>query len=323
MRKDKDQKMESKEVTRSRIDIHADDYGLSGQASEDILKCLHAEKLDSISVLANMECLREYAERFNKEKSRWSRVPLLTVHLNFVEGHCLAPVEMVPHLVDERGYFKIGWGNLFLWNYCPWKYKEIESELATEIEAQTKLFREHFGEGYGIDIPLRFDGHQHTQMIPIVYKALMKVIEEQQYLVDYIRVTKEPIRPFLKSASLWKSYRPVNIIKNLLLNFYSIPMEKMIKRKGIDIHPMFLWGVLFSGYMDARRVDRILPLMKEQAYKKGRVLEILFHPGSSLQEEMGEEFSNEGGREFYLSEGRRVEYEALMGLDMENLQSCK
>ncbi|WP_342757139.1 ChbG/HpnK family deacetylase [Kineothrix sedimenti] len=315
--------MESKEVSRSRIDIHADDYGLSGHVSEDILKCLYAEKLDSISVLTNMKCLEEYAEKFNREKNRWSRMPLLSVHLNFMEGHCLAPVETVSHLVDERGYFKIGWGTLFLWNYCPWKYKEIERELAAEIEAQTECFREHFGEDYGIGVPLRFDGHQHTQMIPIVYKALMKVMEKRQYLVDYIRVTKEPIRPFLMSFSLWKSYRPVNIIKNLLLNFYSIHMEKIIKREGINVRPMFLWGVLFSGHMDAKRVGRVLPLMKEQAYKKDRMLEILFHPGSTLQEEMGEEFSNDGSREFYLSKGRRMEYEAIMVLNMENLQSYK
>ena len=42
-------------------DIHADDYGLSLGASEDILKCIAKNALDSISVLTNMPDCGKYA----------------------------------------------------------------------------------------------------------------------------------------------------------------------------------------------------------------------------------------------------------------------
>ena len=46
------------------LDIHADDYGLSAGASEDILKCIGRKRLDSISVLTNMKDCEKYAGRY-------------------------------------------------------------------------------------------------------------------------------------------------------------------------------------------------------------------------------------------------------------------
>lgn len=296
-----------------KLDIHADDYGLSKRASEDILECIRAGKLDSISVLTNMSCFRTCAEQFLGEMDKWEKKPLLTVHLNFMEGHCMADENKTAHLTGRTGYFKIGWGTLFLWNYCPWKRSVIKRELKEEIKAQTEGFRAGYGREYGRSRPLRFDGHQHTQMIPVVYKALLEVIREEGYLTDYIRVTKEPVLPFIKQVSLWRTYRPVNWIKNLLLNFYAFGMERVLKKYNIPQEPMYLWGVLMSGHMDKERVCALLPSMRKQAVGRSRTLEILFHPGASAAEEMGEEFNSEGAKRFYLSEGRRVEYKAVMG----------
>lgn len=292
------------------IDIHADDYALSPHASEEILQCIRQEKLDSISVLTNMSCYEKDALKYQEESRLWKKTPLLSVHLNFMEGHCQAACERVKNLTDSKGYFNIGWGKLFIWSYCPWKYRIIKEELKWEIKAQTEMFLQYFGDS----IPLRFDGHQHTQMIPIVYNALMEVIREEKYAVEYIRVTKEPILPFIKEKSLWKTYRPVNWIKNLLLNFLSFSMEKKaIKITGQP--PMFLWGVLFSGQMDRKRVGKVLPVIKKQADKRKRLLEILFHPGSTLEEELKEEFNSADANRFYLSEGRKKEYQSVMGME--------
>lgn len=299
------------------VEIHADDYGISAHSSEDILNCLRAGKLDSVSVLTNMSCYENYAGKYRKEEGGWPVKPLLTVHLNFMEGHCLAKPEEVPHLVDEKGYFNIGWGTLFLWNYSPKKFMMIKKELKAEIKAQTEKFLEYFGD----EGSLRFDGHQHTQMIPLVYWALLEVIVEQQYRTDYIRVTREPVFPFLGKIGLWKTYQPVNWVKNILLNFFASGMERTIaesrsswQRENV---PMYLWGVVMSGHMDQERVRALLPAMKEKARKKGRHLEILFHPGTVLEEELTEEFCNKGANQFHISKGRRQEYEAVMSLGSE------
>lgn len=287
-------------------DIHADDYALSRHTTEDMLKLLRRGLLDSISVLTNMTCYEECAETYLEELKDWPHQPKLSVHLNFMEGHCVAKTGEVLHLVNQNGYFTIGWKDLLIWNYNPFQYKKIKGELKAEILAQTERFREVFGEGE----PLRFDGHQHTQMIPIVYRALFEVIAEQHYETEYIRVTKEPIKPFLRNFSLWKTYKPVNIVKNILLNFYAPGMERsMRKLEGIHIKPMYLWGVWMSGKMDSSRVKHLYKDMMKQASKKGRVLEILFHPGTLKKEEAGTEFSSTEALAFYTSEGRAAEYE--------------
>lgn len=117
------------------------------------------------------------------------------------KGICAADPEEVKHLVDGQGYFNITWWDLFHWNYSPKKFMTIKKELKAEIKAQTERFREKFGE----DLPLRFDGHQHTQMIPLCYWALLEVIVEQHYRTAYIRITKEPIMPYLRQVSYGKA----------------------------------------------------------------------------------------------------------------------
>ena len=302
------------------IEIHADDYAISPHSSEDILACLRAGKLDGISVLTNMSCFEEYAEKLKAEYDSFPKKPRLTVHLNFMEGHCAADPEEVPHLVDKNGYFNISWGTLFKWNYTPKLFMPLKRELKAEITAQTERFRKAFG----TETALRFDGHQHTQMIPVVYWALLEVIVEQHYPTEYIRVTKEPILPFLKEAGLWTTYRPINWVKNMILNVLAPGMEKTVVRNHPswqkENSPMFLWGVVMSGRMDEARVKRLLPSMKERAAKKGRNLEILFHPGTVLREELGEEFCNHGANGFHVSEGRHVEQEAVMSLTEEDLR---
>lgn len=298
-----------------KIDVHADDYCLSPHTSEDILECIRSRKLDSISVMTNMSCYEQYAKVLLKEAEVIGKLPRLSVHLNFMEGHCLADVEEVPDLVDKSGYFKISWGNLFIWNYSPKEFIRIKKQLKAEIKAQTEKFREFFGQ----DQALRFDSHQHTHMIPICYWALLEVIVEQQYETEYIRITKEPITPYLSEITLWKSYRPVNCIKNLLLNFYALGMERVIEKNRPAWQrrnePMFLWGVLMSGKMDSNRVKKLMVGMMHKAEDKGRMLEILFHPGTAEEKEMGEEFCNKEANKFYLSAGRHMEYECVFLLN--------
>ena len=228
------------------IEIHADDYAISPHSSEDILNCLRAGKLDGVSVLTNMSCFEEYAVKLKAEYDSFPKKPRLTVHLNFMEGHCAADPAEVPHLVDENGYFNISWGTLFKWNYTPKVFLELKKELKAEISAQTERFREAFG----ADMPLRFDGHQHTQMIPVVYWALLEVIVERHYRTEYIRVTKEPVLPYLKSAGLWRTYRPINWVKNLILNYLAPGMEKTAARNHPSWQkenaPMFLVAVLIG-----------------------------------------------------------------------------
>ena len=156
------------------------------------------------------------------------------------------------------------------------------------------------------------DSHQHTHMIPIVMEALLEVIKEQKYPTEYIRISKEPWSVYLKKINYIPTYRVINMIKVLVLNWYSFTDEKLIKE--FDIPRMYLSGVFLSGRMDEVRVNALLPMLMKAANKRKRQLEVLFHPGSALGEEIGEEFNHPAANEFYLSKDRKVEYEAMMKL---------
>ena len=60
--------------------------------------------------------------------------------------------------------------------------------------------------------------------------ALFEVLDEQGWKADYIRDAKEPFFVFLKKASLYKTYRPVNFVKNILLNYCSACISSGVSR---------------------------------------------------------------------------------------------
>lgn len=166
----------------------------------------------------------------------------------------------------------------------------IKKQLKAEIKAQTDRFTDFFGTSNAI----RFDSHQHTHMIPICYWALLEVIVEQHYRTEYIRITKEPIMPFLQDISLWKTYRYINWIKNLLLNFYAPEMERTIEKNKPSWQdanaPMFLWGVLMSGKMDKKRVTKLLGSMESMHRREAETWKYCFIRAQQRQMRWGQSF---------------------------------
>lgn len=287
-----------------KIDIHADDFGESVHASQDILECLKAGKLDSISVLANMSVFGECVRLYRQQEHSFIKKPLLSIHINIMEGSCLSNPVSLSKLVDQEGHFCVSWEKLFLQSWLPGR-AEIKKQLMQEIRLQIKAVREAFPEME----KLRIDSHQHTHMIPVVADALFTVLKEENWEVEYIRDAREPVWPFLKQTSLYKTYQPVNFVKNIILNFCSALLRRRFRNFGFQ--PMYLWGLIMSGHMDEIRVAKILPSMQKLAARKGKTLEILYHPGHVLQEEITEEFSQEDAISFHVSEGRCVEKKAV------------
>ena len=50
------------------FDIHADDYGLSENSDKDILNLCKSGKLNSLSIIPNLEIFSKSSEQFNSEK---------------------------------------------------------------------------------------------------------------------------------------------------------------------------------------------------------------------------------------------------------------
>jgi hypothetical protein len=147
-------------------------------------------------------------------------------------------------------------------------------------------------------------------MIPVVWEVLTEVLAEEKYHVEYIRNSKEVLSVFLSEPSLWRTYRPINFVKNRILALYSHKVDRYFEANGME--QMYLWGLVMSGHMDADRIRRLYGKMTEKAGRDGRTLEILFHPGIALPEEVSAELGDEAAEEFYLSENRHIEKAAVM-----------
>lgn len=303
-----------------KTDIHADDYALTVNTSKDMLMCMQAGKLDSISIVPNMSCFAACMELLYEQIPALPFLPLMSVHLDFVEGRSLARKEEVPLLVKENtDLMGLSWGGLFQYSYLPWKRGQVKSQLKREIKAQIVRVQKaidkcvEIAKEHGVPCKqdgLRLDSHQHAHMIPVVWEAVLEAVREEGWQLSYIRNSKEVLGVFLSERTLWKTYRPINFVKNRLLSLYSHKVDRYCKAQGME--QMYLWGLVMSGRMDRARIEKLYPKMIRRAKQDGRTLEILFHPGLTLPEEVTPEIAKEAVEDFYMRGDRHIEKEAVL-----------
>ena len=296
------------------IDIHADDYGYSLNTSKDILECAKKGCLDSISIICNTHSFEESMDLFYKEIPNLPYLPLLSVHINLVEGYSLTKST----LLSINGINTSSWGNLFIGSLGGMK-KALKAHAKEEIKAQILKTDEaikkciKIAKDNGIECKqkgIRIDSHVHTLPIPLLFKALTEVIEEEKLDVEYIRNPKEPLMPFLTMVSLYPTYNIANFLKNSILNLFSKNIDKYFEKKNYK--KMYMWGLVMSGSMDYERVKKIYNKMVSYSKKNGRDLEILFHPGRALETEASEEYGKDYFKNANLSINRKIEKEAVL-----------
>ena len=165
----------------------ADDYGLSYNGNSRIENCLKNGVLNKISVLPN-------GELANFKQSFLSSDAVLSLHINLIEGYPLSNPEDVDLLITDDGCFKYSFLGLLLLSFSS-KRKKLKKQLYNEIQKQVRFWKDCVGE----DKPLSIDSHQHTHMIPLVFKTLMRVIKDEKLNVGNVRVPSEPILPYIFS----------------------------------------------------------------------------------------------------------------------------
>lgn len=284
--------------------FHADDYGITPRQSEKILACYTEGMLNSISVIANGTKLKESLQLLN-EKDATSKIRRV-LHLNFVEGKPIASAEKVSMLVDETGLFACSFIKLLKWNYFlrGEQKKQLKEQLKLEIELQfEKVMNDS---DFGITA---VDSHQHYHMIPIVMESLLEVVAEKKIDIKEIRIPVDPLLPLIQTPSMWTRVPIINWVKWMILWIHSAKCRKMLKQRKIQI-PVF-FGIFFTCEMTEKVVQRFLSKYTLYAKKKGRDLELMFHPGdldsvNDLLDSRSEEL-----KEFYLSENRKLEAQCL------------
>lgn len=279
------------------IYICADDYGLCGETSAHIQRCIDESALDKVSIFPNFGDVN-LQQLLKNEDLR------VSLHLNLVEGKCMSNAEDIGLIADKSGNFKNTFAGLLKLDL--FNGKKLEEETYKEIRAQVLFWKKILPEG----APFCIDSHQHTHMIPSVFRALLKVLDEENIDINHMRIPAEPLLPFVTTPSLYFTYNPINIIKQWLLKFLWQVDKKYAKKHKIPTS--YFFGILFSGRMDEKRVNKILPKYVSAAEKNSMDIEILFHPGYLKNADKDFKNNNIVFEKFYLSQNRKTEYDSVL-----------
>ncbi|MBQ9334734.1 MAG: ChbG/HpnK family deacetylase [Lachnospiraceae bacterium] len=307
------------------IELHADDYGESMHTTEDILELMKGGYLDGVSILANMSIYPECERMLIDAVPDLPFIPYLSVHINPIEGKSLIDDRLLPWT----------WKKLFFVSFhLPvrdntgkrMKYDEVYAQLQAEIAAQisraTDLIDRVITRADECGIPvrsrgLRIDSHQHVHLLPIVWRALVSVLDNGFGLsegpglgfarIEYIRTSHEPLGPFMKHLAL--GFSPVGFVKNRVLACMAPKAEKYLKSRNIK--PAYLWGLIMTGHMDLERISSIMPDMLKFCGKHGYDLELNIHPGRMLTSESTLEVPEESARDFYMTDDRAMEMQTV------------
>lgn len=281
------------------IYFSADDYGLCDGISAHIKQCVDKGALNKVSVFPNFDPIK-LSDLVSNKNVR------VSLHLNLAEGKCMADAEEINLIADKDGNFMHTFGGLLKLNL--FKRKEFEAQVYKEIKAQVLHWRSILPE----DVPFCIDSHQHTHMIPAVFKTLLRVLSDEKTEPEYMRIPAEPIIPYIKTPLLYFTYSPINIIKQWVLKMLWQINKKYMKRYRVPT--AYFMGILFSGRMDADRVTRILPKYIKMAEKNNKDIEVLFHPGYLSAVELNLKEKNIVFEKFYLSKNRKTEFDSVIDI---------
>lgn len=278
----------------------ADDYGISPECNARIEQCVEYGVLNKISVLPNgkFDDLQKHVSNGNVQ---------LSLHLNLVEGYSLSPKNDVSLIVSDTGCFKYSFIGLF-WLSLFGNKKELEKQLYRELQRQLVFWKTQMGE----NTPLSIDSHQHTHMIPLVFKTLLRVIRDEQVIVESIRIPAEPIAPYILTPSLYKSYTLQGLVKQWLLKFLAWINHRKLRQSHLQY--AYFMGALFSGKLTEEKISKLLPRYTKMAEKHGKHIEIALHPGYLENDEQLIEGYRTGFQKFYFSQWRQKEHNTLIHL---------
>ena len=300
--------------------FHADDFGINLDQSLLILSCSEGcggkGPLNSTSMLVGSPHAEECAELVRPfVEAGKIRIGL---HLNLVEGPCCAPAGEVADLVDGRGMFKVGFAGLLAKTSGPGS-AALRAQVARETRAQLERFLELFPAERA---HLRVDSHQHFHLIPAVFSALLDAVADLGCELEYLRIPAEPVGPYASQRDKWRSYPPVNGVKNALLNALwardrAIVADKLSQDAGAFLRERSatFYGLMLSGRMENAANPAMIGAFETEAARRGAGVEVLFHPGGAADAASCLDPELKGFVDFYLSPHRALEREALRNID--------
>ena len=262
--------------------INADDFGISKQRDEGILKLLEDEQIFSISVIVNNE-YEGSKEKLKLCLKKSNKVISVGLHLNLTEGKPLIETQnrfIRPFFENNKMLGKPTFHNLIL------EEKLDLSIIKEEIILQITKFINDFN-----FIPSHVDGHQHVHILPPIAMILSELMEAFSILK-----TRIPLETLNSENSKKEFYKMIVIQANKSVEIY--------KQNGIFFSQCFIGINFMSDLFIAEDICKELINFKNKEIK---LIELMCHPGYVSKIDPWDEFDS--------SEFRYQEFENLYNLN--------
>ncbi|MDX1808370.1 MAG: ChbG/HpnK family deacetylase [Sulfurospirillaceae bacterium] len=281
-----------------KIIVNADDFANSVHMSEVICKCFDDGELNSTSIMINAHDLDASLELLKTRPNMRT-----SLHLNIAEGNPISKAGDIGYLLDSNGKFCKSFEMIVFDYYLGSSSKKelIKTQIKEEYKNQIILYAQKLQKN-----EISVDSHQHYHTIPFLSDILVELNHELKDIkISYIRVPKEPFFIDLSSFRDLKNYFGLNIIKHLLLNFFSKQLARKLAVHKISYSDIFV-GVLFTGNMTFNSIKKAL-----QSYKGDKTVEILLHP-AYLSKVENSAWSDDKFKDFYTDPNRKKEMQILL-----------
>lgn len=240
-------------MTNKKFILNADDFGMSVDFNRAVLFGYEKGILKSASICANGSAFDAAVNEILPECPELG----IGVHLNIIEGKSITRCDL---LTDANGVFNNGYLALILKS----KDKKFRQQVENEFRAQIEKVLKHTKVDH-------IDSHVHSHAIPEIFKIVLKLAKE--YNIPYIRTQHEHFYIDNRTSKYLNLKFPINIIKILLLNYFTFENKKALKETTIKTNDYIL-GVGYTGMMDCGTVEAGLEALPD----KDIIAEALIHP---------------------------------------------
>jgi chitin disaccharide deacetylase len=243
-----------------RLIINADDFGVSEEVNEAVIRAYKEGVLTSTSLMVTGAAF-DQAVKLAKQNPGLS----IGIHLVTVVGKSVLSHSEIPHLVNREGNFS---NNPTVAGLKYYFSPSARRELRKELSAQFEKF-------HSTGLPLsHIDGHLHLHVHPVIFKAALEL--GARYGTRRMRVPEEERRLALEFD---RAGVVLKTILALLFGGLARYMKKELKLRGF-LFPERVYGNLQSGRMSERYFLYALENLSADTS------EIYFHPAVYADERL-------------------------------------
>lgn len=242
-------------LSNKKFILNADDFGMSNAFNKAVVDGYNNGFLTSASICANGEAFTTAVNEIIPECPKLG----IGVHLNIIEGHALQDFTKLNLLTDLEGNFKNGYLKMMYLSNNAEFLKQVELEFRAQIEKVLSHSK--------VD---HLDSHVHVHAIPKIFELTCKLAKE--YGIPQVRTQCEKFYLIPDVKKHLNIKYPPNILKVLLLNYFSLKNIRLIKELGLKTND-YLIGVGYTGMMDENAIQYGLSAINENV-----TVEALIHP---------------------------------------------